>query len=276
MTLREKLIVSRNKAGLSQMELANQLGVSRQAVSRWESGDTTPTMDKLKTHLCILSSKNGRVRSAIVRHLLLAAMLSGMLMMLCCAASANDEPVLSPWAKEEAFAAEEAGILPDALHGDLRGAGNRGQAVWYLVKLTETVLQKELPNTAEGVFPDMENTFFEEKAEKAYSAGIVTGYADGSFGAGNHIRREEYAAMLYRLFQYLERETGKQLIPDDLQTRPYADRKRNLRMGTRCRTCTVRDGHSGRRQPRRLLPRQKCQLGADDRAIPPLLEILHG
>lgn len=92
-------------------------------------------------------------------------------MMLCCAVSANDEPVLSPWAKEEAFAAEEAGILPDALHGDLRGAGNRGQAVWYLVKLTETVLQKELPNTAEGVFPDMENTFFEEKAEKAYSAG---------------------------------------------------------------------------------------------------------
>jgi len=167
----------------------------------------------MKTHLRILSSKNGRVRSAIARHLLLAAMLSGMLMMLCCAASANDEPVLSPWAKEEAFAAEEAGILPDALHGDLRGAGNRGQAVWYLVKLTETVLQKELPNTAEGVFPDMENTFFEEKAEKAYSAGIVTGYADRSFGAGNHIRREEYAAMLYR----------KQLIPDDLQTRPYAD-----------------------------------------------------
>lgn len=49
MTLREKLIVSRNKAGLSQMELADRLGVSRQAVSRWESGDTTPTMDKLKS-----------------------------------------------------------------------------------------------------------------------------------------------------------------------------------------------------------------------------------
>ena len=48
MTLREKLIASRNKAGLSQMELAERLGVSRQAVSRWESGDTTPTMDKLK------------------------------------------------------------------------------------------------------------------------------------------------------------------------------------------------------------------------------------
>ena len=48
MTLREKLIVLRGKSGISQMALAQQLGVSRQAVSRWESGDVTPTMDKLK------------------------------------------------------------------------------------------------------------------------------------------------------------------------------------------------------------------------------------
>ena len=48
MTLREKLIVLRDKAGISQMSLAHQLGVSRQAVSRWESGVTTPSMDKLK------------------------------------------------------------------------------------------------------------------------------------------------------------------------------------------------------------------------------------
>lgn len=44
MTLREKLIVLRDKAGISQMTLAHQLGVSRQAVSRWESGDATPSM----------------------------------------------------------------------------------------------------------------------------------------------------------------------------------------------------------------------------------------
>ena len=49
MTLREKLIVLRDRAGLSQMELADRLGVSRQAVSRWESGDTTPSVDKLKS-----------------------------------------------------------------------------------------------------------------------------------------------------------------------------------------------------------------------------------
>ncbi len=48
MTLREKLIVLRDKAGISQMALAHQLDVSRQAVSRWESGDATPSIDKLK------------------------------------------------------------------------------------------------------------------------------------------------------------------------------------------------------------------------------------
>ena len=49
MTLRDKLIVLRDKAGISQMTLAEQLGVSRQAISRWESGDAVPTMDKLKS-----------------------------------------------------------------------------------------------------------------------------------------------------------------------------------------------------------------------------------
>ena len=39
MTLRDKMIVLRDKAGISQMALAEQLGVSRQAVTRWESGD---------------------------------------------------------------------------------------------------------------------------------------------------------------------------------------------------------------------------------------------
>ena len=48
MTLREKLIVSRNKAGLSQMELADRLGVSRQAVSRWETGETVPNTETLQ------------------------------------------------------------------------------------------------------------------------------------------------------------------------------------------------------------------------------------
>jgi len=38
----------RNKAGLSQEELAERVYVSRQAVSRWETGETTPNTETLK------------------------------------------------------------------------------------------------------------------------------------------------------------------------------------------------------------------------------------
>ena len=40
MKLEERLTALRKKKGLSQLELAEALGVSRQAVSRWEVGDS--------------------------------------------------------------------------------------------------------------------------------------------------------------------------------------------------------------------------------------------
>ena len=42
MKLSEKIIRLRKGRGLSQEELAERLGVSRQAVSRWESGTALP------------------------------------------------------------------------------------------------------------------------------------------------------------------------------------------------------------------------------------------
>ena len=42
MTLGERIALARKKAGLSQEQLGDRLGVSRQAVSKWESGQTVP------------------------------------------------------------------------------------------------------------------------------------------------------------------------------------------------------------------------------------------
>ena len=42
MTIGEKIALRRRNAGLSQEALAGQLGVSRQAVSRWETNESLP------------------------------------------------------------------------------------------------------------------------------------------------------------------------------------------------------------------------------------------
>ena len=47
MNLCENLQRLRRQAGLSQEALAEKLGVSRQAVSKWESGAAVPELDKL-------------------------------------------------------------------------------------------------------------------------------------------------------------------------------------------------------------------------------------
>jgi transcriptional regulator with XRE-family HTH domain len=41
--LRDALLLARDRAGLTQRQLAARLGVSRPAVTQWESGDTVPT-----------------------------------------------------------------------------------------------------------------------------------------------------------------------------------------------------------------------------------------
>lgn len=48
MKLTDKLISLRKESGLTQNDLAEKMEVSRQAVSLWESGETLPSMDKLR------------------------------------------------------------------------------------------------------------------------------------------------------------------------------------------------------------------------------------
>ena len=47
MNLSGKILYCRKKAGLSQEALAEKLGVSRQAVSKWETGEAVPELSKL-------------------------------------------------------------------------------------------------------------------------------------------------------------------------------------------------------------------------------------
>ena len=47
MTFAEKLAELRKQRGWSQEELGERLGVTRQTVSKWELGSTTPEMEKL-------------------------------------------------------------------------------------------------------------------------------------------------------------------------------------------------------------------------------------
>ena len=47
MEFNNKLYNLRKQKGLSQEELANRLNVSRQTISKWEVGDSTPDMENL-------------------------------------------------------------------------------------------------------------------------------------------------------------------------------------------------------------------------------------
>lgn len=47
MSTAEKILSQRKRKGISQEELANELNVSRQAVSKWESNQSIPDMEKI-------------------------------------------------------------------------------------------------------------------------------------------------------------------------------------------------------------------------------------
>ena len=56
MTLSEKIIYCRKKAMLTQETLAEKLGVSRQAVSKWETGDAIPDTSNLSALAKVLGT----------------------------------------------------------------------------------------------------------------------------------------------------------------------------------------------------------------------------
>lgn len=55
----EKIRIFREKAGLSQRELASAINISQAAISQWESGETQPTLDNLRKAADILGVTPG-------------------------------------------------------------------------------------------------------------------------------------------------------------------------------------------------------------------------
>ena len=47
MTLQDKLQILRKQKGISQEKLAEKIGISRQAVAKWEAGQSYPDINKV-------------------------------------------------------------------------------------------------------------------------------------------------------------------------------------------------------------------------------------
>ena len=52
MSIKDTIAAIRKEAGITQEEMARRLYVTRQAVSRWETGETTPGIDMVKL-ICV-------------------------------------------------------------------------------------------------------------------------------------------------------------------------------------------------------------------------------
>ena len=64
METKEVIRSLRAKAGLSQEELAEKTYVTRQAVSRWENGDSVPAPETLKLAAVFEKDPAGRIAAA--------------------------------------------------------------------------------------------------------------------------------------------------------------------------------------------------------------------
>ena len=84
MEIREVLRSLREKHGLTQAQMAERVMVTRQAVSRWENGETQPNIDTLK----ILSREFG-----VSINTLLGS--PRMLFCQCCGMPLNEDDVIS-------------------------------------------------------------------------------------------------------------------------------------------------------------------------------------
>lgn len=120
MTLGERILKYRKKAGISQEELADKLNVTRQSISLWETDQTLPSLDNL---------------------IALAELFNISMDELCglnTEKTAEEEPAATETAadvnedKPQCFASAKATVTPQVLK-DMRRITNRNVIVWFVL-----------------------------------------------------------------------------------------------------------------------------------------------
>lgn len=126
----------------------------------------------------------------------------------------------SGWAKAEVEAAQAASLVP-ALTGDpgWQDSATRLQFAQLAVSLAEKATGKTLPAAPAGTFTDCQ----EAAVLKAYAAGIVTGATETTFAPNGSLTREQLATMLWRTIDYIQKETGQQVLPSGGSLGGYTD-----------------------------------------------------
>lgn len=129
----------------------------------------------------------------------------------------------SDWAKAEVEAAETAGLIPD-LNGNPGWQDNttRLQFAQLAVRLAESVTGETLPAAPASTFTDCA----ELDVRKAYAAGIVNGTSVTTFSPDSKLTREQLATMLWRAADYIQQQTGEQVLTAGGSLTGYADADR--------------------------------------------------
>lgn len=113
---------------------------------------------------------------------------------------------LAPWAKEAIENLADKGIITGYADGSFGPNNNitRNEFLSILVRAFGL-----LDETAEYDFTDGDaNAWYAKAVASAKKAGIVAGYADGSFGNGAYINRQDMASFIYRVGK-VEKAEGK-------------------------------------------------------------------
>jgi len=135
------------------------------------------------------------------------------------------EDVTKEWAKQSIEALAARGIVSGIGEGEFNPDGEvtRAEFIAMLMNLFELTDPDARTN-----FSDVqEAAWYYEEIAAAHQLGIVSGRADGSFGANDQITRQDMAVMAYQASQYAQLELkgeSVQVFADQSNVSPYAQK----------------------------------------------------